>query len=58
MFPIEREDIVDDGTTNEPAVVDSDASPELPPLLLGRSTAAVERQVAGFYASAAAIFER
>ncbi|WP_165252982.1 tyrosine-type recombinase/integrase [Paludisphaera soli] len=48
---------MDDGTKAELATIE-DARPELPPVLLGRSTAAVERQVAGFYASVAEVFER
>src|SRR4051795_13319246 len=42
-----------------PAVIAGDgAVPELPPILLGRATPTVERQVENFYNSVAEIFER
>src|SRR4051795_13288396 len=42
-----------------PAVIAGDgAVPELPPILLGRATPAVARQVEDFYNSVAEIFER
>ena len=39
-------------------VVLEDGRPELPPVLLGRATPAVEAQVRGFYNAVAEIFER
>src|SRR4051794_26796755 len=44
-----------------PAIIAGDgdsALPELPPILLGRATPAVARQVEGFYNSVAEIFKR
>src|SRR4051812_2778151 len=42
-----------------PAIIAGDgAVPELPPILLGRATPTVERQVENFYNSVAEIFER
>src|SRR3954451_7376362 len=42
-----------------PAIIASDgAVPELPPILLGRATPVVARQVESFYNSVAEIFER
>lgn len=39
-------------------VLATDAEPELPPILVGRATPAVEAQVGSFYGSVADIFER
>ena len=39
-------------------LADARAEPGLPPVLLGRATPAVERQVGSFYASVAEVFER
>src|ERR687898_394178 len=51
---------MDETKTNTELVplADARAEPGLPPVLLGRATPAVERQVGGFYASVAGVFGR
>lgn len=48
----------DEMTKPTELVVIENARRELPPILLGRATPAVERQIAGFYAAVAECFER
>jgi hypothetical protein len=54
---------MDDGGETELVTIEgpmdiADASPGLPPVLLGRATPAVEAQVRGFYNAVADVFER
>jgi hypothetical protein len=54
---VKRGRVMDDGDKAELVTIE-DGRPELPPVLLGRATPAVEAQVRGFYNAVADIFER